>query len=96
MKVEPDRTSLDAGLLLDQGRETIATSPLDATPDLILEMPGDSLAPFTLTVGLSGLFTGMVLRQWWLVAIGAAVIVYAMIDWFWPRRVHAGLEKARG
>ena len=96
LEVEPDRTSLDAGLLLDRGRETIATSPLDAVPDLILEMPGDSLAPFVLTVGLGGLFTGMVLRQWWLVALGAAVIVYAMVDWFSPRRVHAGLEAARG
>ena len=86
------RSSLREGLLLDRGRETVATSPLDGTPDLILEMPGDSLAPFTLTVGLVGLFTGMVLLWWWLAGLGVLVIGAALVDWFWPRRIHAGLE----
>ncbi len=91
-----ERSSIDQGLLLDQGRETIATTPLDGEPDLILEMPGDSLAPFTLTLGLSALFTGALLHQWWLVAVGVIAVVVSLIDWFWPRRVHAGLDAANG
>ena len=90
----PERTSLRRGLLLDQGRETVATTPLDAEPDLILEMPGDSLAPFTLTVGLTALCTGAVLGWWWLAALGVLVGAGALIDWFWPRRIHAGIEAA--
>ena len=31
------------GLVLDHGRETVGTSALDAEPDIILKMPGDSL-----------------------------------------------------
>ena len=35
-------------MLLDHGRETIATTALDAEPDLILKMPEDTLAPSVL------------------------------------------------
>ena len=91
-----ERSSLSRGLLLDQGRETVGTTPLDAEPDLILEMPGDSLAPFALTVGLTALFTGAVLSWWWLAALGGLGCVGALVDWFWPRRVHAGLEAVDG
>ncbi len=91
-----ERSSIQRGLLLDNGRETIATSSLDAEPNLILEMPGDSLAPFTMTAGLTAMFTGAVLRQWWLVAVGVVAIVISLADWFWPRGVHAGAENARG
>ena len=91
-----ERSSLSRGLLLDQGRETVGTTPLDAEPDLILEMPGDSLAPFALTVGLTALFTGAVLSWWWLAALGGLGCVGALVDWFWPRRIHAGLEAVGG
>src|SRR6202012_3592926 len=47
------RSRLHRGLLLDHGRETIATTPLDGAPDLILQMPGDTLAPFGLAIGVS-------------------------------------------
>ena len=72
----------------------MGTSALDAEPDLILEMPGDSFAPLTLTIGLSALFAGAVLRQWWLVGLGVLIAVAALVDWFWPRRIHASLEAA--
>ncbi|MEO9133204.1 MAG: hypothetical protein ABI240_18610, partial [Sphingomonas sp.] len=65
-------------------------------PNLILEMPGDSLAPFALTIGMTLVFSGALFRQWWLVAMGIAAIILSLIDWFWPRRVHAGLEKVDG
>ncbi|WP_420605387.1 cytochrome c oxidase subunit I [Novosphingopyxis sp.] len=96
MDESDERSSITRGLLLDRGKETIATSPLDGEPDLILEMPGDSLAPFTLTIGMTLMFSGALLRQWWLVGVGLAAIVLSLVGWFWPRRVHAGLEKADG
>ena len=44
----PDRSFGGAGLVLDKGRETIGTTALDAEPDVILKMPGDSIAPLLL------------------------------------------------
>ena len=38
---------LGTGLVLDKGRETIGTTVLDAEPDVILKMPGDSYLPFS-------------------------------------------------
>ena len=96
MNESTERSSINRGFLLDQGKETIGTSPLDGQPNLILEMPGDSLAPFALTVGMTLMFSGALLRQWWLFAVGIATIFISLVDWFWPRRVHAGLEKVDG
>jgi heme/copper-type cytochrome/quinol oxidase subunit 1 len=80
------RSSLDRGLLLDKGKETIATSALDASPDMILEMPEDSYAPLVLTAGMSVLFVGLLLKNW--IAVGAGVLVAAggILFWLWPRR----------
>jgi cytochrome c oxidase subunit I+III len=84
------RSRLTDGLLLDHGRETIGTTALDAEPNLILELPGDSLAPVILTLGLTLLATGATYRLWWLAAIGAVTAFAALVDWYWPRRCHVG------
>ena len=76
------------GFLLDRGRETIATSPLDAEPNLILEMPADSTAPFVVALGLTVVFTGAAVHRWWVVGGGFALIVIGLVMWFWPRRIH--------
>jgi hypothetical protein len=93
------RSRLAEGLLLDHGRETVATTPLDGQPDLILQMPGDTLAPFILAVGMSLIFIGGLGHAWWLIGGGALVCAGALMNWFWPRRAHAGddaLEPADG
>jgi cytochrome c oxidase subunit I len=95
----PARSSLDEGLLLDQGRETIATTPLDGEPDLILQMPGDTLAPFALALGMAVLFAAALPHMWWLVAVGAVICAVSLVVWFWPRRAHRddyGVEPADG
>ncbi len=83
----PARSKLGQGLLLDVGRETIATSPLDGEPELILQMPGDTLAPFTLAVGLSVMFAAAIPHDWPLVGLGVLICGAALIWWFWPRRI---------
>jgi cytochrome c oxidase subunit I+III len=82
------RSQLTQGFLLDRGRETIATSPLDAEPNLILEMPADSTAPFVVALGLTVVFTGAAVHRWWVVGGGFALIVIGLVMWFWPRRIH--------
>lgn len=79
-----DRSRLDCGLLLDQGRETIATTVLDAEPDVILKMPGDSQAPFWLTVALSLLFVALLVHAWWIAGAGLLGTLSAILIWLWP------------
>ena len=43
-----------AGMLLDQGKETIGTTALDAQPDMILEMPEDSMRAAAARAGTVG------------------------------------------
>jgi cytochrome c oxidase subunit 1/cytochrome c oxidase subunit I+III len=80
------RSHAHAGLVLDHGRETVGTSPLDADPDIILKMPKDSLAPFILALTLTVIFTGLVLNAWWLVVIGAIATGLDIFVWLWPER----------
>jgi heme/copper-type cytochrome/quinol oxidase subunit 1 len=88
------RSRLDEGLLLDRGRETIGTSALDGEPNLILEMPADSLAPAILALGLAVLFAGALLKAWGLAAAGGVICGAALLLWFWPNRVHADEPEA--
>ena len=80
------RSSIDRGMLLDEGKETIGTTALDAVPNMILEMPEDSYAPFLLTVGLSLLFVGMLVELFTIIWIGVALTAVALLLWMWPRR----------
>jgi cytochrome c oxidase subunit 1/cytochrome c oxidase subunit I+III len=82
----PNRSSLHEGLLLDHGRETIGTTPLDAEPDVILKMPGDSIAPLTLTIAMAVGFTGLLIHAWWLAGLGALGCIAAIAVWLWPER----------
>jgi cytochrome c oxidase subunit 1/cytochrome c oxidase subunit I+III len=79
-------SSLDAGMVLDHGRETVGTSPLDGEPDEILRMPKDSIAPFLLALATSAFFVGLLLHLWWLALVGAVVLALALLIWLWPER----------
>jgi cytochrome c oxidase subunit I len=89
-------SSIDRGMLLDEGKEAIATSALDGVPDMVLEMPKDSFAPVLLTLGLAALFIGLLLKAWFAVGIGGAVAAVALVSWFWPRSDLREREPARG
>jgi cytochrome c oxidase subunit 1/cytochrome c oxidase subunit I+III len=82
----PERSSLTRGYLLNQGRETLATTVLDAEPDLILEMPGDSYAPLVLALALGVLFVGLILHSALCTGLGGIAIVIAILVWLWPQR----------
>jgi cytochrome c oxidase subunit I+III len=88
------RSSLTAGYLLAHGRETIATTPLDAEPQLILKMPEDSFAPLLMAIGLTAVFVGLLLSLWWLAGVAAAVVAASVLVWLWPQRDLA--QAARG
>jgi heme/copper-type cytochrome/quinol oxidase subunit 1 len=79
-------SSLTRGMLLVEGKETIGTSALDAAPDMILEMPEDTLAPLLLALGLSVMFVGLLLKVWIAVTAGCLIVGIALLAWMWPRR----------
>jgi cytochrome c oxidase subunit 1/cytochrome c oxidase subunit I+III len=77
---------LDRGLALDHGREALAVSPLEAVPELIVKMPGDSWAPALLTLALSVLFVAVLEASWPWAGAGAMAVVAALLLWTWPTR----------
>jgi cytochrome c oxidase subunit 1/cytochrome c oxidase subunit I+III len=80
------KSRLDEGYTLLHGRETIGTTALDAEPNIILAMPGDSYAPFILSVGALILFVGLLVHLWLLAGLGAVVTAAAIVMWLWPAK----------
>ena len=61
------------GCVLDHGRETLGTTPLDAEPDVILQMPGTRSRRSCSTLGAVGrASSALLLHCWWLAAVGGA------------------------
>ena len=78
------RSQTHEGMLLDHGRETIGTTVLDAEPDVILRMPGDSLAPLLLSLAMALIFVGLLLHSWLVVAAATLGTFVAAVVWLWP------------
>jgi cytochrome c oxidase subunit 1/cytochrome c oxidase subunit I+III len=71
--------------ILDQGRLTLATTWLDATPLAISRLPDDSLAPLWLALALF-VFFGAIIMHWLWVALAAIIIgVACACFWVWPK-----------
>lgn len=92
----PERSNLDEGLILDEGKETLATTPLDAEPDRILEMPEDTLVPLFLAIATTILFVGLLLKLWPVVALGGFGAAACLVAWLWPSLHLSQREPARG
>jgi cytochrome c oxidase subunit I+III len=86
MNEGPDRSSLNKGILLDKGRETIATSTLDADPETVLRMPGDTCLPFVLSLAVSAWLAAMLLHSPVGVGVAALATFLATAAWLWPQR----------
>ncbi len=78
------RSQVHEGMLLDHGRETIGTTVLDAEPDVILRMPGDSLGPLLLSLAMALIFVGLLLHSWTVVAAATLGTFVAAVVWLWP------------
>jgi cytochrome c oxidase subunit I len=78
-------SSLEEGMLLDHGRETVGTTALDAEPDAILRMPGDSLAPLLLAAAATALCVGLLLHWHWLSGLAMLGAAAATSVWLWPQ-----------
>jgi heme/copper-type cytochrome/quinol oxidase subunit 3 len=70
--------------VLDHGRETFATSPLDAEPRAIMRMPEDSYAPLCVALSCGVIAYGLLFGLLWLAALGAVALAASAIGWLWP------------
>jgi len=77
-------STLDRGMLLAEGKQTIGTTGVDSVPDIVLKMSQDSLAPVSLAAGLSVLFVGLLLKSLAVFTIGGLIVLAALIAWMWP------------
>ncbi len=80
------QSSTERGITLDDGKETIATTVIDAEPELILKMPEDDPWPFLVTIFMTIGFAGLLLNWWWMAAVGGATTLFGLIAWLWPRQ----------
>jgi cytochrome c oxidase subunit 1/cytochrome c oxidase subunit I+III len=88
------RSVLDSDIVLDRGRETLATSALDAEAQSILHMPADSLSPFLLaaclTVGVFALLWGQAL----VAAVSGLAAVLVTANWLAPQAAPVPCEES--
>jgi cytochrome c oxidase subunit 1 len=101
---EPPRTEADGaqpafthvGGLAADTRELLATTVLDARPDLRVNFPDPTIWPFVSAVAVTALFIGSIFTPW-AVVWGSIPIAIALTAWFWPERaetsVHLSLER---
>jgi cytochrome c oxidase subunit 1/cytochrome c oxidase subunit I+III len=82
----PLRSSVGRGLALAEGKEALATTALDAQPDLILKMPGDSIMPLLVGITSTLLFGALLGHLWWLAAAAAMATLVLCVAWLWPRQ----------
>ncbi|WP_083228663.1 cytochrome c oxidase subunit I [Bordetella sp. H567] len=73
-----------AGLAAD-AREVLASTVVDARPDLRVLFPTPSIWPFVSAVATTALFIGSVFTPWAVVWLSVPVAA-ALILWFWPER----------
>jgi cytochrome c oxidase subunit I+III len=80
-----ERSVLDRGPALAQGRETMGTTVLDAQPDAILKMPGDSYLPLVLALALAGLFAAMLAKSWIFGCLALIAVAVDLLFWLRPQ-----------
>jgi cytochrome c oxidase subunit I len=88
-----DRSTVHGGFVLDEGKETVGVTALDAEPDVILKMPGDTLLPLLVALGIVVIFCGMLLLNFWVIGAGAVWIALVLLVWLAPRD-HPDTERA--
>ncbi|MGZ3305273.1 MAG: cytochrome c oxidase subunit I [Asticcacaulis sp.] len=79
-----DRSKLSEGYLLLHGRETLGTTPLDAEPNAILKMPGDSLIPLFAGILTSLILAGALLHTWVFAAAACLGDAVCIAIWLMP------------
>ncbi len=86
----PDRSRLDEGPMLLDGRQVLGTTPFDAEPNAILTMPGDTLLPLGLGVAATAVFVSLLFHAWVWAAVAMAGCAVVLVLWLTPHKVAHG------
>jgi cytochrome c oxidase subunit I+III len=70
--------------ILDERKETLGTSTLDALPNRRLLMPEDSLVPLFLALALGLVFVGLLYKSVLLGVGGGTGVLLCIVIWIWP------------
>ncbi|TFZ01384.1 cbb3-type cytochrome c oxidase subunit I [Ramlibacter rhizophilus] len=65
------------------GRETIVTSPIDAKPQYLLQMPGYGWSPFLAAVFTAAFFLLLTVKLVWLALACAVIATASVFRWIW-------------
>ncbi len=84
-----DASLIASGPALDKGREGLATSALDAEPDLIVQMPQDTVIPFFVGIAITAFAAAMLLQSVVLAGLAVIAIVALAVAWLWPREMRS-------
>jgi cytochrome c oxidase subunit 1/cytochrome c oxidase subunit I+III len=69
---------------LAEGHQTLGTSVLDAEPDQVMDMPGETHAPLLLTLALTTLFFAFLFDAWIVATIAGLGAAASVVQWLWP------------
>jgi cytochrome c oxidase subunit I+III len=72
-------------LVLPEGHETPATTPLDADPAAVLEMPSESLTPLLAAASIALICVGLVSHLDWLAIAAGVAAAVVLAFWHGPR-----------
>lgn len=89
------KSSLQRGMVLANGKEMLAVTPLDGLPDAILKMPEDSYSPLVATILMTAGFTGLLLHWWWFAGACVFLLLACLVVWLWPERTLGQIAGAR-
>jgi cytochrome c oxidase subunit I len=77
---------VNRGPVLDDGRETIGTSPLDADAVAVMHMPADSPWPLSLALALTIVFYALLDVSWIWTGLGLLLVFGCLVGWISPSR----------
>lgn len=89
------RSSVDRGLVLDHGKEMLATTALDAEPDAIQKVADDSYMPLLAGLVMTAGFAAALAKSWMMVGAGVALLFLVLLAWLWPQRELGQIREAR-
>jgi heme/copper-type cytochrome/quinol oxidase subunit 1 len=76
--------------VLDNGRQTLATTWRYAVPTAVAQMPEDSIVPLVVALVLAALFSALLVKSLWPAAVLALAGIAAAVAWLWPRPSPSG------
>jgi cytochrome c oxidase subunit I len=72
--------------VLDRGRQTLATTAIDAHPEAISQGAEDTIVPLALALLVTALFAALLFKLLWPALALAVASLAVMAGWLWPER----------